>query len=238
MRKKEVIALIVIGTFILVAFSCDECHSKTLAGLRAATEHLLGQDTSATQKGWPNAVLNGHVNDAIAFISGIAECIERDTTIILQAGVNDYDAPSTYIRALSVVIMGTGTVIELDQSPRGLVLAAGKDVGKAPGGRIFGPNQLQDLGETDKVMRFIPTPVKTDTAHVHYMAYGKTLTSDTMTCDLPLRFQTAVPDYAAWDAWKKTRTASLYWENFEKKMSALVPVLFKETEQQPVSEAP
>ena len=189
-----ILALIIVAGLLVPA----DAYGTDLQGLRSRTERLLGQDTAADNKDWPDVVLNAWIADGINFVSVAAQCVERETTIVILASTIDYAMPSDFIDITGVTFSRAGSAIEMDMSARGLSEALPSALGKVSGDRSMGPTQYRDLGPVTKLMRISPTPVGTDTAKVSYLAYGVALSLDTATCDIPLAFQSAVASYAAW----------------------------------------
>lgn len=211
----------------------------TLAGLRYAVMTMMDQDTSLTPRRWTNTELNFWINRAIGFVSDVALCVEKETTLVLVPSQTDYNMPSDFIKAKGAMIWDTTSgSIDLDRSSVGLLVVEEKDLGKEAGGRVYGPYQVVDLGRSLRKIRFGPTPMADYTIKISYWGRGRDLTADTMTCDVPISFEAAVIEKAASLSWQKLRLADPYINNFWIDMQNLVPRLQTPSQVQPQSKAP
>ncbi len=194
----------VVALVLVLVFTCD-AQALDRYGLRVRAEYALGQDTTATTKYYQEGMLNEWINDGVNYVSELTLCVEKETTLVIVASTTDYDMPSDFIRALGVIFAKKGAAVDLDVSPRGLRRTVGPLVGKEALDRAAGPLTYEDIGKTEKKLRFTPSPIASDSAFVRYAAYGDALDYDTSTCNLPRAYQLLIPDYAAWKAFAKTR---------------------------------
>jgi len=211
----------------------------TLSGLRYGVMTMMDQDTTLYPRRWTNAELNFWINQAVSFVSDVALCVEKETTLVLVASQTDYAMPSDFIKAKGAMIWDTTSgSTDLDRTAIGLLIVEEKDLGKQAGDRKYGPYQVVDLGRSLRKIRLAPTPMADFAVKVSYWGVGRNLTADTNTCDVPRSFEGVVMLKAASFCWQKLRQSDPYIQAFWIDMQNLVPRLQSPSQTQPQSQTP
>lgn len=221
----------ILGLLILLWAIPVATQALTISELRVRSELLLSQDTAAVTKKWSNTELRYWINSGIRLISGLAECIEKQTSVALVAREEEYAMPSDFIRVSSrgVYIFKVGTSQSLDRStPVGLIPKDGAAFGKEATVGSGGPTMFIDMGRSIKKISLSPYPtVAGDSLKVTYVAYGATYTTDTSStpCELPEELQEIIPMYVRYRAQKKYVVEGNYWNEFIQELQLIVPTL-------------
>lgn len=210
-------------TLVLLLLSLSaSAEAWTRLEIRARSEWLLNQDSSATTKSYPDIMLNDFINAGIRFVSKATLGYRRDTVIYFNVRQTEYNMPSDFIKVTGVEIGAKRAASDQDQSPKGLTQKSPAEIGKDNNKRKFGPRGYRDKGETIGKIEFDKSPLRQDSARVTFAAYAPDLDDDTTECLLPDGYETVLPDYVAWNARKKTMSLGTHREDF---LQGLAPLM-------------